>query len=312
MKKLLFILLVISSCETVIDLEIPPHDSVLVLNGILSNDTNVRVSLSNSVGAFEDNQISSINDAIVLFYENDIFLDTMNVLGPDTLWVDGEGYNNNIFHYYLDYYPKTGFEYRIEVKHESYNDISATTTIPEDINIFDISVIDNSLDSNYLEATLNFSFNDDPDKKDYYNLSLYVQSAYYYDEYYDDWVFDPYYEKRYQIEFASNDPSFPGLIPWEGYTYYGREVLFNDELFDGMQKDITLDFDFKVSLLDSLFLNFTSYSQGAYEYFESYESQDNRGFLGPFGGEPIPVYSNVQNGLGILASYNMQSDLLLP
>ena len=64
--------------------------------------------------------------------------------------------------------------------------------------------------------------------------------------------------------------------------------------------------------LDSLFLNFTSYSQGAYEYFESYESQDNRGFLGPFGGEPIPVYSNVQNGLGILASYNMQSDLLLP
>jgi len=79
-----------------------------------------------------------------------------------------------------------------------------------------------------------------------------------------------------------------------------------------MQKDITLDFDFKLSLLDSLFLNFTSYSQGAYEYFESYESQDNRGFLGPFGGEPIPVYSNVQNGLGILASYNMQSDLLLP
>ena len=72
MKKLLFILLVISSCETVIDLEIPPHDSVLVLNGLLSNDTNVRVSLSNSVGAFEDNQINSINDAIVLFYENDI------------------------------------------------------------------------------------------------------------------------------------------------------------------------------------------------------------------------------------------------
>lgn len=312
MKKLLFIFLVFVSCETVIDLEIPKHESVLVLNGILSTDSIIRVSLSNSVGAFENNQINSINDAVVLIYENNILLDTMSVIGPDTLWIDGQGFNNNIFYYELDYYPQTGFDYRIEVKHDNYNDISASTTIPDDINIFNVSTLDNSLDTNFLEATLNFSFNDDPNKKDYYRISLYVTSSYYYDAYYDDWILISGGGKRYQVDFASNDPSFPSYIPWEGYTFYGDDVLFTDELFDGAQKDISLDFDFKLGFVDSLFLNLISYSQGAYEYFESVQSQNNIGFLGPFGGEPIPVYTNVQNGLGILASYNLQSELLLP
>ena len=312
MKKILFILLVCVSCETVIDLEIPEHESVLVLNGILSTDSIVKISLSNSVGAFENNQINSIDDAIVLIYENNLLLDTMNVAGPDTFWVDGQGINNSIFHYELDYYPKTGFDYRIEVQHENYNNIYASTTIPDNINIFNVSTVDNSLDTNYLQGTLNFSFNDDPNKKDYYRISLNITSSYYYDQYYDDWIFFPGEGKRYQVSFASNDPSFPSYIPWEGYTFHGKSVLFTDELFDGLQKDISLDFDFKLGFVDSLFLNLISYSQGAYEYFESLQSQSNQGFLGPFGGEPIPVYTNVQNGLGILASYNLQQELLIP
>ena len=47
--------------ETVIDLDIPPHESVLVLNGILHTDTNVQVVVSNSVGAFSNNSPSFIN-----------------------------------------------------------------------------------------------------------------------------------------------------------------------------------------------------------------------------------------------------------
>ena len=164
-----------------IDLEIPEHESVLVLNGILSTDSTIRVSLSNSVGAFENNQINSINNAIVLIYENNTFLDTMYIVVPDTLWVDGQGFNNNIFYYELDYYPKSGFDYRIEVQHENYNNIYASTTIPNNINIFNISILDNSLDTNFLEATLNFSFNDDPNKRDYYRISLEATSSYYYD-----------------------------------------------------------------------------------------------------------------------------------
>ena len=57
--------------ETVIDLDIPPHEPVLVLNGLLDTDTNARVVISHSVGAFSNAVPSFINDANVLLYKND-------------------------------------------------------------------------------------------------------------------------------------------------------------------------------------------------------------------------------------------------
>ena len=51
--------------ETVIDLDIPPHESVLVLNGLLDTDTNARVVISHSVGAFSNGVPSFIHNANV-------------------------------------------------------------------------------------------------------------------------------------------------------------------------------------------------------------------------------------------------------
>ena len=56
--------------ETVVDLEIPPHDPVLVLNGLLETDTNTQVVVSHSVGAFSNGFPSFINNANVLLYKN--------------------------------------------------------------------------------------------------------------------------------------------------------------------------------------------------------------------------------------------------
>ena len=67
--------------QTVIDLDIPPHESVLVLNGILHTDTNVQVVVSNSVGAFSNNSPSFINDASVVLYKNGVLEDTLLIDG---------------------------------------------------------------------------------------------------------------------------------------------------------------------------------------------------------------------------------------
>ena len=56
--------------ETVIDLDIPSHEPVLVLNGLLDTDTNAQVVISHSVGAFSTAIPSFINDANVLLYKN--------------------------------------------------------------------------------------------------------------------------------------------------------------------------------------------------------------------------------------------------
>ena len=69
-----------SSCEnmeTVVDLEIPAAQSVLVLNTTLETDKTVKVLLSNSVGSFSQFLPMCIDDAELLLYENDDLVDTL-------------------------------------------------------------------------------------------------------------------------------------------------------------------------------------------------------------------------------------------
>ena len=71
MKRAFLILVVLFfSCETVVDLDVPVHEPVLVVNGILETDSVASVFLSNSLGAFEQGEINSIDDASVFLYEN--------------------------------------------------------------------------------------------------------------------------------------------------------------------------------------------------------------------------------------------------
>ena len=82
MKKILIFLcsILIFSCqEQVVELEIPGHTSFLVVNGILDTDSIMSLHVSNSVGAFQQGQISSISDANVLLYENNNLLGEMSV-----------------------------------------------------------------------------------------------------------------------------------------------------------------------------------------------------------------------------------------
>ena len=76
---ILFVSFFIISCdmETVIDLDILPHESVLVLNGLLETDTNARVIVSHSVGAFSNAVPSFINNANVFLYKDNQFIDSL-------------------------------------------------------------------------------------------------------------------------------------------------------------------------------------------------------------------------------------------
>ncbi len=56
-----------------------------------------------------------------------------------------------------------------------------------------------------------------------------------------------------RLEMMSNDPSFPGGIPFEGYTFEGSQVVFTDDLFNGQEKNISID----VESEDFIYTNFT-------------------------------------------------------
>ena len=294
--------------ETVIDLDIPPHQSVLVLNGLLDTDTNARVVVSHSVGAFSNAVPSFINNANVLLYKEDSLIGSLLPDMTNLVYVEYSDDNGNagllpMYYYKSDHIPEKDADYRVEVDYSNYNPISAETYIPDDIILYNIDV---DTTSNEEKIGFTFTFDDNANQQNYYRLKLYGSCKKNYEK-------DDRWDSGYLV-MMSNDPSFPGDIPWEGYTFIGNEVIFTDDLFNGQSKTITLDVDakFKYTDCDTIIIKFSTFSDDTYSYYNSLGDHSEKGELGIFGGEVIPVYSNVENGLGVLISINSQQVYLKP
>ena len=302
--------------ETVIDLDIPSHEPVLVLNGILDTDTNAQVVVSHSVGAFSSAIPSFINDASVLLYKNNEFIgipllpDVENLVYVNYI-DDSQNVDSLALYYYKsDYIPEKDANYRIEVNHSNYPSVSAETYIPNDITVYNIDV-DTTSQENKLGFT--FSFDDNSNQQNYYRLKLFSSCT---KEWENDDGDTEQWDFRGHTEFMSNDPSFPSDIPFEGYTFQGNNVVFTDALFNGQQKTITLDVISEKWLqyadCDTIIIEFSTFSDDTYSYYNSLGDHSEKGELSIFGGEVMPVYSNVENGLGVLISTNAQQIYLKP
>ena len=320
MKKIIIICLFLFSCEKVVDLNIPEHTPMLVVNGMLDTDSIPSIFISSSQGAFSNNPIPGcILDANVLLYEDDVLLgqmmldanqvDTFMIL--EDSWY-GQINTESISYYTYDINPKAGSTYSIDVSHTDYESVYATTTIPNNIELIDFNVIDNASDTSIYNATLNVVFQDNANQNNYYRIRLFLQTE---GEYWEQDSSD--YEvvrKRSSLPLYSNDPSLSQGIPWDGYTFSGPTALFNDNLFNGQEKEISFDMQYKLAGIeygDSLFLQFTSFSEEAYNYFNSIELNRDQ-FISPFGTEPVPVFSNVENGIGLFAGGNSMYFQILP
>ena len=318
MKKIILSILVSSllfSCEdmeTVVTIDIPPHEAVLVLNSIVDTDTEVRVLVSHSVGAFEQITPSCITDAEVLLFENNQFVDTLMI---DLINTDSVNYYNDfgesqiLMNYYTsDIIPNSGSTYTIKVNHPSYESITASTYIPEDIIVYDIQ-IDTVTDPE--KIGFSFSFNDNGIQENYYRLKLFSSCM-------KTWIDDGDtvdYGYSGRMIMMSNDPSFPSDIPFEGYTFIDQQVIFTDDLFNGQEKNISIDVEskgYRYSDCDTVTIQFSTFSDDTYSYYNSLGEHSDKGELGLFGGEVIPVYSNVENGLGVIISVNAQNIQLKP
>jgi hypothetical protein len=321
MKKTILSILVCSllfSCEdmeTVVTIDIPPHEAVLVLNSIVDTDTEVRVLVSHSVGAFEQITPSCVTDAEVLLFENNQFVDTLSI---DLINTDSVNYYNNsgesqiLMNYYTsDIIPNSGSTYKIVVNHQNYESITASTYIPEDIIVYNIQ-IDTVTDPE--KIGFSFSFNDNGIQENYYRLKLFSSCMKtWINEYDGDTIFSEYVSERTVM--MSNDPSFPGGIPFGGYTFIDNQVVFTDDLFNGQEKNISIDVEskgYRYSDCDTVTIQFSTFSDDTYSYYNSLGDHSEKGELGLFGGEVIPVYSNVENGLGVIISVNAQNIQLKP
>ena len=288
--------LLFASCDVVVDLDIPEHEPVLVVNSILATDDSIKASISHSVGAFDASTISYVNNAAVEVYEDGTLLGLMDETAS-------EGELGSVYEYHFNQMPTAGKTYAYEITHPAYEAVRAETKVPTEVQVTvpDVTLIAEE-DWGERHYRVRFSFNDAADAN-FYRLRLIISSSY-------GTTFD---------YFESNDASIIASsgVQSDGVTFYGDEALFDDDLFNGTEKEISFDlFDYKYYWFeyeneDETDLTFTlelsSVTESYYTYIRSlrahYNNQDQ--FL--FAGEPVQVFTNIENGLGIFGAISVDT-----
>lgn len=305
MKKTHYIIVlafILNSCDNMsltVDLDLPPHDSQLVVNAVLqAGDDLSKVYVSHSLDPVSLNQYTQIDDASVVLKENNTIIDDL------TYQQDPSSGAENTFCYVTEVLLEENKSYQIEVSHASYPTATAQEKIPTPVNIQSVEL---GALSSYQQAC-NFTINDPAGIDNYYLLRLKFKEKEMI------WGEDP--AKWYGLNYESNEPSFEGNDPFDEETQ-GRKVLFNDQLFDGTNKTFSLnivydffnDFEFEEEIfyveyeeIDSIKVVLYSVSEAYYNYHQSRRLQNQSDGSAILGAEPVVVYNNIQNGFGIFAS----------
>ena len=288
-----------ASCDIVVDLDIPEHERVLVVNSILTTDSMINASISHSVGAFDASSISYVNNATVEVYEDGVLLGEMDEQA--SLSYDSSGELDSTYVYNFNQNPVAGKIYSYEIVHPDYEAVRAETTVPAAVklNVNDVTLLSEQDYEKHFRVR--FSFND-AREDNFYRLRLRNPNTYSGFHY-----------------FESNDASMISSagVQSDGATFYGDEALFDDEMFNGTEKEISIDFFDSKSLwfeeegIEVQFiLELTSVSESYYTYIRSlrahFDNQDQ--FI--FAGEPVQVFTNIENGLGVLGSMSLDTVLL--
>jgi hypothetical protein len=301
----LFITL-LSACELVIDVETPDFDSSIVFNSILQPDSTIQVVLSQDYYIL-DNELDNytqngLEGATVTLFEDDVEIGILDEIDFTNQW--GEQFNG---YYSIDHRPVQGSRYTFTVQKSGFESVSVSDIMPEHIPNVSFHVKDTTTSEwggQLLRAELSL---DDLPGDNYYELQVIMSTydAYFYDE--DSIVVMPVV---YQVYINSSS-----LLVEE----YNDRFLFSDDLFKDDRYTTDLEFEiwdrpyleqeFDIEIDSYLIYQIRSCSKAYYQYYNSAALHFwNNG--NPFA-EPVHVYSNVENGYGILGSFTTAADTLL-
>ena len=307
MKKNLYIklgVLLFLSCSKEVEIKIPKHKSQLVVNCLFQPEKTFTLTLGESKTILDDTDSVFIDDALVILSQNDKIIDTL-------IWQE-KNYTSSI-------QSIIEANYQLQIEHQGKL-LQASDFIPskpEIQNVFyrDSVYVGDTGDQTGYFSQLSISIVDQPKVDNFYELILF------------------FVEKNCPAQNTSdnflcfqtatpdtqnNDPVIlnSSLIN----NYYAKSLLFSDQLFNGTSYTLKLNFRtpsaffYESNTLNEFdyILKFRNVSKHYYQYrnnlFIHLNNQESDVWDGT--GEPISVYSNVTNGLGIFAGYNEVIDTL--
>ncbi len=262
----------------------------------------------------------------------------------DDLSKDSDSYNPYTTEYYIEsfdtiayylgsFYPNIGKEYQIVVKKEGFETVRANATIPDIVPILGIdTTISKEVEPNHssIKMKVAIKFQDPGETENFYRLKVNYKHGYL--SYFEDQDGDPntpdsipvvvlseWYE-NYSLE--SDDII---LVGEEGAddilfgTPSNRYNIFEDKLISGIEHDLTFyNYDeiwennngyiqTEYGEFNQMSIHLESISKESFLYMQSYTNFEwIDGDLDMFI-EPVQVYNNIENGVGIFGAASSDS-----
>ncbi|MEA2042553.1 MAG: DUF4249 domain-containing protein [Bacteroidota bacterium] len=273
----------INACRTPADIDLEDIDDKIVLNSIYSPDSCIKIYLQNQYSVLDGGRADNpeyLKQAEVYLYEDNVPVDTLQHT------IDAE--------YISEIYPKIGSKYSVDVHAQGYPSVHAEDIVPETVPIDTVTY--ERFSYVYYHAyqhKIFISFTDPPGKNYYmfYDIdSNGSQST--------DPVIDEYKPKHgYNIIFAFNDELFDGQT-------YELEIISNLSSYWNREEGAVLRY--KLHSISEEFYTFcksvnAQSPKHTDDIFELYSSGIT---------EPVLIYSNVEDGLGIFGGYSTAIDSL--
>jgi len=316
----LILAVLFSSCEKYIKFSGDETGTKLVLNGLLSSDSIIKIKLTESKFFLKEGHFNTINNATVELWKDGNKIE--NLLNK------GKGY------YTGNYIPKTGDNIRVTAFCEGFDRVDCSTEIisPTPVNSADsmnyneekiysryiysekdgTSHIDSSAYNLSINFDLNITFKDPKDIPNYYTIKVFIK--YYFPK--GNSAFVPLFYTSDDIVFKTGKEM--GFLDDKNKM---KTIVFNDDLFDGKQYNIkikaynyddnyfsnyTFDTPFKIypePVDRDIYVELQSLSYDYYMYLKTIEANSNLSKLLESLSEPIQIYTNVKGGIGILGSF---------
>jgi len=313
MKKLILLIYILPlyfvSCEKKLDIDLPETEKHIVVNGMINPDSLLEVRVSKSRNILDTNAIVHLPDAVVKLYVNGVFI--------QDLTSSGEGY------FVSNLFPELDKEYSLTVDYPGLTSVHTQCLIKKSGSINSVDTLRETVINDWgydidTITTMKFDilFNDNGATNDFYFLAISsLQPIYEYlgkDTILTGYHQVPEYFDSQDLVFRSNTNNFS----IEGLP--GR--VFSDELFNGNNYEIQLEMylskyaDIYVSeqnALDStmFYIRLYTVNQDFFRFVNSYNLNQSSEY-DPFA-QPVQIFSNVENGLGLFSGYTVDIDSLM-
>lgn len=302
----MLMMVALGACEKEIYYEDIAPDPLLVVNGIQHVGEPARLYVEKTSFYIGTDHDFRVKDVKADLYVNGVFKESLQVrdsLIYDTYidWNDGDEIEVEELKYAFNYCEGSyllceGDELRFEVSSSEFEEVAvAETTMPYTPNVvsFDTLRIERDefgLRTAYFTLTL-----DDPAGKDFYNL---------------------YPQDGFEL-FVSTDPVFTDFMDvaevgdlFGTNEYYGRGPIniFTDAYFDGTRYAVTMEVNvstYNDEHEEPYTLEVTQVDESFYQYEKTLQLYQSMGGMSGIFTEPAQVYTNVQNGVGVVAGQGL-------